>query len=208
MHVALENSKLPQREVDVCKRLIEVRKMLGYDQKQLGTALNVSRDRLASYENFRAPLRYDLGDRVCSTLDLNQRWLATGHLPQLQYINVPEEIQHAIVPRTLFTDAYDGQLSAWMERCLAPGIVWHRDEQGRGTRLVKTEELDLHLVSNNEWKIRRAGTKPKIDPADLLEPLLISRIKKAFAELPLEKRSKFFRHIGRVTVAFLSEHRK
>ena len=130
-------SKLPAREIAVCQRLRELRVSLKLDQPTFAAALEISRERLASYENFRAPLRYALAEWICHRFDVNQRWLATGKLPQFYVINVHSSIRQDIKPRELFSSAYD--------RVLKDGIEHHlrRVSQQLG---CKPEELKSHAA--------------------------------------------------------------
>lgn len=192
-----QSSKLPSREIAVCRRIIEVRKLLGLEQEKLATSLGISRERLSSYENLRAPLRYELGNRLCAVLDLNQRWLATGKLPQLRYMNFPG-LSESIPARTLFTEAYDSALKDPVERAIA------------GDAAISNQPVDeenFHLISNNEQAIRRAGLPSGVDPSALLSQSLISQLKRTFDKLPPEKRSEFYRHVGKSINDFLKRHR-
>ena len=188
-------TKLPQQEIEVCKRLLEIRQLLDLEQRSLGSALGITRDRLASYENFRAPLRYSVGDLLCSTFNINQRWLATGRLPQTQYQPVDEQTSQQIPPRALFTEAYDTFLGAYIEQSL---------KSERLIAMRPIEELDFHISSWHEVQVR--GSKRfKFDPSSILLPLLVDRIRKTFAALPPNARSEFYRHMGRQIFEYLAD---
>lgn len=191
------SSKLPEREIVVCRRIAEVRELLSLEQKQLAKILKITRSNLANVENLRAPVRYIIGDRLCAALDLNQRWLATGELPTLRYFSFAEGLVPRVKPRSTFLEIYNSFLKVRFEESLKDETFLSRHP---------TDELDFHLVSNNEWKIRRKGGAPEIDPASLLCPLLVSNVRSTFAKLAPELRSLFYRHLNRSILEFMPIH--
>jgi transcriptional regulator with XRE-family HTH domain len=69
---------LPEREKQICARLREMRERLGKTQEKLSAEVGITRQRLASYEEGRAPLRCDLALRICRQFIISEEWLATG----------------------------------------------------------------------------------------------------------------------------------
>jgi transcriptional regulator with XRE-family HTH domain len=69
---------LPDRERAVCARLREARQHLRLTQTEFAKQIGISRERLASYEDARAPLRFDCGLKVCRQFLVNEKWLADG----------------------------------------------------------------------------------------------------------------------------------
>ncbi len=74
-------SRLPDNEEQICLRIRAIRLAAEMSQTEFGRLLGITRDRLASYEYARAPIRWKLGNRVCAAFLLSQRWLAEGKLP-------------------------------------------------------------------------------------------------------------------------------
>ena len=72
------SSRLTKREIDVAKRLREARRHLGLSQSAVATKIQITRDALASYERFRAPLKYIDGFCFCADFRVSLNWLATG----------------------------------------------------------------------------------------------------------------------------------
>jgi len=99
-------SFLPQREIEICQRVREVRLQLKWKQSDFSKELGISRVRLASYEYAKAPIRYDFANRLCSQLNISQSWLAEGGRPlpgpYLHIHSLPD-----IAPRIIFSEAYD-----------------------------------------------------------------------------------------------------
>jgi transcriptional regulator with XRE-family HTH domain len=69
---------VPDREVQICRRLREVRELLRLTQKEFAAEVGIKPERLASYEQGRAPLRFDLALRICRQFIISEKWLATG----------------------------------------------------------------------------------------------------------------------------------
>lgn len=76
--------KLPDpeegQEVRIARRVVEARNGIGLTQSEFAGQLSITRDRLASYEDCRAPLRCDLALRMCRHFFISELWLATGAL--------------------------------------------------------------------------------------------------------------------------------
>ncbi|HEX4119539.1 MAG TPA: helix-turn-helix transcriptional regulator [Verrucomicrobiae bacterium] len=66
------------REVEIGTRVKRFRDQINWPQPAFAAELGISRDRLASIEYGRTPLRYNVGYRLCFIFDVNHRWLATG----------------------------------------------------------------------------------------------------------------------------------
>lgn len=71
-------SKLPPREIAICLRVREARTGLGLSQEEFSRQLAITRSRLASYEDARAPLKASLALKVCHQFIISEKWLATG----------------------------------------------------------------------------------------------------------------------------------
>lgn len=69
---------LPAKERTVCARLREVRQHLRLTQTEFAAQIGISRERLASYEDARAPLRLDCGLSICRHFLVSEKWLADG----------------------------------------------------------------------------------------------------------------------------------
>jgi DNA-binding transcriptional regulator YiaG len=111
-------SKLPQRELEICARVREVREGEQMSMPVFAKALGITRQRLGSYEYGRAPLRYSLGKRIGELFDINQRWLATGQPPKRYYIDPHTILEGGIPSRALFSEGYD-YIKPYIEHYLA-----------------------------------------------------------------------------------------
>ncbi len=74
----LSPSELRKRNESIAARLSEAREFLHLTQSDFGAAIGASRDRVASYEDGRTPLRCDLALRACRHFFINEFWLAYG----------------------------------------------------------------------------------------------------------------------------------
>ncbi|MGI9086482.1 MAG: helix-turn-helix domain-containing protein [Chthoniobacterales bacterium] len=130
------SSKLAPREQAICRRLREARDALGLSQYEVAKQLAITRERLLTYEQLRAPLRCDLALRFCRQFIISEEWLATGKNEALERIGqellfdpgadwsafdaiffhqcmdlFSDPIAHSVPPRALFSAAYDEILS-------------------------------------------------------------------------------------------------
>lgn len=67
-----------QREIDIGRRVQQAREYINWPQPAFAAELDISRDRLASIEYGRTPLRYPVGYRLCVIFDISPEWLANG----------------------------------------------------------------------------------------------------------------------------------
>ena len=66
------------REKEIGRRVKRFREQINWPQPAFAIEMEISRDRLASIEYARTPLRYDVGYRLCFIFDVSHEWLATG----------------------------------------------------------------------------------------------------------------------------------
>jgi len=108
-------SFLPQREIEICQRLRDVRIAVRLQQAEFAKKLGISRVKLASHEYAKAPIRYELGKQFCYRFNVNQRWFATGKLPKSPYFDISPNLEFQITPRALFSGAFDKVLADQIE---------------------------------------------------------------------------------------------
>lgn len=109
---------VPDAELSICRRLREARLLRKWSQPNLSRALGITRERLASIEYGRAPLRFDVALKLWNSLDLNQRWLAEGKEPRDSNVPIADELLAAIPKQMLFSEAYEKYLKRTVENLL------------------------------------------------------------------------------------------
>jgi len=139
----MTNTSLEDREADICRRLREVRVRLKWKMPDFAQQIGITRDRLASYEYARAPVRYWLGRKVCEYFNINQRWLATGDLPWRYYIDLHPAFEQQIKDEMLFSKAYENFLAKPLETELSKIATAHD---------CRISELD-HVEKGIRWPI-------------------------------------------------------
>ena len=112
-------SFLPQREIEICQRVREVRLAEKWSQPIFAKELGITRERLASYEYAKAPIVYELGRLICNRLNVNQRWLAEGRPPMRHCIDVSPHAEALFPVRILFSEAYDKHLKGEIDDRIA-----------------------------------------------------------------------------------------
>lgn len=102
---------LPARELQVSERLRESRDRLRLSQSEFAAQVGINRQRLASYEEGRAPLRFDLALRICRQFIISEQWLATGEGDARAVMDLGAERLVSRIPAdTSFAKAYDDYL--------------------------------------------------------------------------------------------------
>lgn len=131
----------PERERQVCRRLREARERLRLSQAEFAEQVGINRPRLASYEEERAPLRFDLGLRICRQFILSEKWLATGKGDTRLLMDLTaDHSTNKIPPDTSFGKAFDEVLGERYE-------TLHR-EQGGNLRIQIHPGDNLPFIKN------------------------------------------------------------
>lgn len=68
--------------------------------------VGLSKERLASYEYARAPIRHDVGVAICRQFNIRPAWLATGNPPRHPYIALIGVEELELGPRALFSELF------------------------------------------------------------------------------------------------------
>jgi hypothetical protein len=85
-----------------------VRERINWPQPAFAAELDISRDRLASIEYARTPLRYPVGYRLCTLFDINPDWLANGTGEMASSLALPElPMPEGLPPKAMFSRVYD-----------------------------------------------------------------------------------------------------
>ncbi len=93
------------------RRIAHERKVLGLTQSLLAERVEISRGRLASYEEGRGSLRCGIAFDICRNLIISEKWLATGEGNKDLYLDVSR-----IFPDTLKDKPFIEQYSSRIEK--------------------------------------------------------------------------------------------
>ena len=74
-----ESERVPDRELQIARRLRDVRKKLLISQTLFAMKAEVSQPRLAKYELGAVPLPWSVGGVLCRIFRINPIWLGTGN---------------------------------------------------------------------------------------------------------------------------------
>jgi transcriptional regulator with XRE-family HTH domain len=120
------------REIKIGGRVKQFRDQINWPQPAFAAELGISRDKLASIEYGRTPLRYPIGYRLCFIFDVNHHWLATGK----------GEIKAATAALELPPPERVRKRALWSEVCDHDGPPGPRKASTKGRRAKqKTGEL-------------------------------------------------------------------
>jgi transcriptional regulator with XRE-family HTH domain len=106
---------LPQREQEVCSRIVQLREDRRVTRAQAARAIGVSRFTLANIERRQSPLRFSTGYNLCLSYNVSLRWLATGDLPKTPFTRILPVLLEKAGAGALFSNAYDQYLAAPVE---------------------------------------------------------------------------------------------
>lgn len=97
---------MSKAEVQICARVKQFREAGALSQSLFAEALDISRDKLASIEYGRSPLRFGVGKILCRQFNISQAWLAEGLGNPHPQIEFAEEVERSIPQKTLFSRAF------------------------------------------------------------------------------------------------------
>ena len=117
---------LSERELKIGLRLKEAREVLRFSQREFADKIGIKRARLASYEEGRVPLRWEVALRICHRFQISEHWLAASPSKAMGWIgeHVPfgntivraamflpsDPILEKLKPGALFSESYDSVL--------------------------------------------------------------------------------------------------
>jgi len=112
------SSLITDRERAICLRFREVRREQRWPQREFANSLGLTRNKVAAIEAECTPVQYWVGRQLCAQFNICQRWLADGDLPKAGCVSIAPEIEAEIMPRQLFSEAYDSRLRAQVIRAI------------------------------------------------------------------------------------------
>jgi transcriptional regulator with XRE-family HTH domain len=140
----------PRREIEICERLRDARSRLRLTQAEFAAQIEITRPRLASYEECRVPLRFDLALRICRQFIISEKWLATGEgdVRLLMDLATDHSI-NKIRPDLSFGQAYDEVLGRRYEQAFKEqgGNIRIQIHSGEGMPFIK----NLFLLIVERW---------------------------------------------------------
>jgi len=97
---------IPRADLEICHRLELARKATGKSRFLFAALLGIPVARLQSYERGAVKVPYNVALNFLRTVNVSQRWLATGELPYRPFVQLSPQFDTAIEPRTPFSQAY------------------------------------------------------------------------------------------------------
>jgi transcriptional regulator with XRE-family HTH domain len=176
---AKQESQLPAREVAICARVRTVRLSVKWSQPNFAKAIGITRERLASYEYGKAPIRYELAKQICFRFNVNHRWLAEGEGAMHEYFEISPHLEHLIAPRMLFSEAYDKVIKRESD------AVWK-------SREALSERLSLPRIGAPE--------------RDIILFHLSKTARRHLRDLPEELRAAYFHAVNASAADFVFRH--
>jgi transcriptional regulator with XRE-family HTH domain len=180
---------LSQIEKNIGARLREWREALLLPRAKVARKIKIGGERLASYEDGRAPLRFDVFLALWQTFKLNPEWLATGRLPrEMAFISFESLIPIAsIEPGARFSEIFETTLRPILEgnanvrllsvlnradeevNALVASVKRGEDSKGEAQRSLKVKLLKLGIIE--EGIILDTLALPKLTNDAILNPM-------------------------------------
>ena len=172
-------------EVAIGARVKQFRENIKWQQPGFAYELGISRDKLASIEYGRTPLRFELAKRLCERFDLSQCWLARGIGQPHPCIPFSPDIEGQIPVRSLFSEAFYHHL--------LPAI---------GPNARKLFEVGKSLGMKVKFATPIGFSEEK-----RVEWMLTQEVRAAFSAIPMELRADFCHEVLSAADNFCSKHR-
>jgi transcriptional regulator with XRE-family HTH domain len=136
-----------QREADIGRRVQRVREHINWPQPAFAAELDISRDRLASVEYARTPLRYPVGYRLCVVFDINPAWLADGVGDMKSTLVLPDlPMPEEFPAKSMFSRVYDQTTGAKNAKPIKePSTRWRRKQQPDDD-LIPNFDATAHVI--------------------------------------------------------------
>jgi len=133
------------REKEIARRVQQAREHINWPQPAFATEMDISRDRLASVEYARTPLRFMDGYRLCMVFDINPEWLANGTGEMRSALVTPNLPSPEGFPaKSMFSQVYDDYTSG---KLASIPKKFSRLEQARQQEdLVPNFDATAHVV--------------------------------------------------------------
>ncbi len=169
-----------EREHQICERIRQFRESTKWSQDDVSKELGISRDRWASVEYGRTPLRYDLAKRLAEKFDVGLHWLAAGRPPRRPYLPPDPAEETKVVPHALLSEAY------------------HVLKRNFGRRLSL-----IDARNSMAWLDSTPGTPP----GEAYERALRGVVKRTLEKLPVHLRFDLLQTILATTSKFAAQHK-
>jgi transcriptional regulator with XRE-family HTH domain len=149
---------LPDLEAEICRRLLEFRKVSGLSRAALAKRAGCNSAMISSLEHLRSPLRYWTGKEICNGLRLNPDWLVKGLGYPIWDGQLASSFEGTPSKKALFSEVYlknfpesgvrsAAQRRAWIEEinewCQRMGL----EADFKSASPKKEEELERRLLS-------------------------------------------------------------
>jgi DNA-binding XRE family transcriptional regulator len=132
---------VPKREAEVGQRLRKFRDHIRLTQQEFAEQIGITRQRLASYEELRVALRWDLALRICRHFILSEKWLARGQGLMRQCMDlISEPLSYRIPVDAPFGLVYDEYLSPLYEEI--------KQQHGDDIRIKIEEGANVEFIEN------------------------------------------------------------
>lgn len=144
---------LPDREVEICRRLRTYRQKTHLSQVAFANAAGIDSRLLGSYEHGRSQLNYQAAHKIMTAFAIHPRWLATGTPPVHTREPIPSYELLAIGPRRLLSEVFDNLLAkrpSFDQQ--ATGVI-----ENDGLRWLYT--VDQAALMMREWIIKLPSDK-------------------------------------------------
>jgi transcriptional regulator with XRE-family HTH domain len=194
---------LPDRELEIVARLKEAREFLRFTQKEFAEEIGITRQRLASYEEGRAPLRWEIALRACRRFFISEFWLAYGHIQIFSVKGDQKEIP--LRAEGLWgSDKFSAGSPRGMVSLAIQPIV-----QTLRPGMLFSKAFDQYLLAafRELWMSRHRAAGPFL-PSDSIKYIayaLTCIIENGLLRMPLEARRRFLLNLHKVVMILFDE---
>lgn len=185
-----------KREKEIGLRLRQARLDYGLTTAGLSVKVGIDSNRLASYEHGRNPVPFFVANKICESLRVNLRWIATGESPIKLFMAVSPFIIEQIPKKLLFSEVFDGLLSSFFLAELTGIASQHHCDIEDIDSLSEFQFLDL------------VGESIRSNAIQFFNRKLPSMILSIVPDLPPDLLSNFYLEVQKMCFLFKKKHKK
>lgn len=162
--VAKKSGLMSKTEAAIGARIKEFRERIEWPQSVFAYEVGITRDKLASIEYGRTPLRYDVALRVCKRYRISQLWLAKGVGSPQADLELEKSVAVPIPSKTLFSKAFTVFLEPLISERL---LAFLKLDEATGAEQSIIPPTNVPPGRHHEWYAAKAfRTAVESVPAD------------------------------------------
>lgn len=176
-------TSIPQREKEICERLILVRRGLGLSREMFARKSGIQAAQTARYEHHRSPVLFSDALRICEAFGISIGWLAAGDGSPDGPFRIGKLVPDLRpAPRARLSAVYDNELKAVLKdaavdaekhlKILITGLQEIGEDVDLGKVKSSTERKKLERKLQMMWRVLRDEAEAELSRRDSIRSAL------------------------------------